>query len=370
MADELKVKKEEFLRLHSPLKIELHEVSKTEFRTRMDVSWDGLNWGFFARSINSPSVSPIVSPIDTCILASLPLQEFFTEFRTLQLPFKKASARLRVSPEGKRGLWLDLANLDIKSLLQDKVLIEKFSKLLGFQEPEKLDNFEIGQKRKKIQWRDSEKRYSLGEPESSTWINTYALDPEDLHKKNILPKNLFCHVGGFSQTGPQSLELITRILNQYFNQKNQLARAPRRTLLEFGSGYGSLTIPISAFCKSVIALEISELAVTGLKQSLDLHKITNVEIRSGDFQRKKNLDFISTSTLTSVLVNPPRSGVGDLFNNLTAQIEEVIYMSCHLESFNLDSEILKTKGFSLDEAHLINQFPYTPHSEWLTFWRR
>ncbi|MCB0393206.1 MAG: RNA methyltransferase, partial [Bdellovibrionales bacterium] len=107
--------------------------------------------------------------IKNCIQLSPPLQEWFQKFRSL-LPdwLELGSFRLRVSPSGRRGVWMDLPNLTVKTALEEKTWLRSISEVAVV---------EIGQRRKRL---NSEKM-KLEDSRADHWFETYVKDNERWH---------------------------------------------------------------------------------------------------------------------------------------------------------------------------------------------
>jgi len=71
---------------------------------------------------------------------------------------QKGWVRLRVSPTGEKGIGLDFAHTDIQWLFEEKTIL---SRLLA------LAFVEVGQRRKKLIWSETESRFRLVNPELS-----------------------------------------------------------------------------------------------------------------------------------------------------------------------------------------------------------
>jgi 23S rRNA (uracil1939-C5)-methyltransferase len=343
LAEQQKIKVEEFLKLAAGIgarmdKVKVHSLSEGFLRTRLELTWNQDHWGFWSKDRNS------LLHIMECHQIDPLLNEFFQKFKLIRWPMKKASVRLRMSPEKAFGVWLDLANEDVKNLFESKLELHALLKIA---------EVEIGQRRKQLVFEEG--RFRLKDPYYQKWISTFV---------NKVELELFSLIGGFSQTGPLAVQKIAEILEQFLNQ------AESQQILEFGSGFGTLTLPAAAGGKrKVLALEVDERSTIALERSLKLHKITSVEILRGDFQ-KKILAPECISEIDTYLVNPPRSGVQNLLHQMPRNIKNLVYMSCFLESFLKDAEVLKAQGFEMKEAHLIDQFPQTSHTEWMSLWQR
>lgn len=316
-------------------KLQVHSLGEGFLRTRLDLTWQNDHWGFW----NSEKSQ--VTAIEVCQQVTAPLQQFFQDFRKIHWPVSKASARLRVSPDGVHGVWLDFANEDIKEL---------FSEVKTLQALSEIAKIEVGQRRKSLHWDGS--RWRLKDPLYEPWTSTFVQGEE---------QKLWSLIGGFSQTGPSAQRVISKILEEL------LIKVNCRSLLEFGAGFGALTLPAAAQgSRKIYALEFEQRSVLGLEKTLQDYEIASVEILCGDYQKKAPPEVV----VDTYLVNPPRSGIGNLFASIPSGVKNLIYMSCYPESFFKDTELLRSQGFRGIEAHLIDQFPQTPHSEWMSLWTR
>ncbi len=320
------------------LKVIVHNLGDGFLRTRMELTWQNSHWGFWSKEKND------LLAIGECHQLEPRLNDFYQNFKKLEWPLKKASVRLRLSPSGKFGIWLDLANEDVKMLFDERLLLHKCLQMA---------EVEIGQRRKKLVF--EVERFRLKDPVYDNWISTFVSGKE-------IP--LASLIGGFSQTGPIATKVIAGLI------ESLLDKTQAQYILEFGSGFGTLTLPSAGKNRrKVLALEVDERSVEALHLSLKQNQINSVEVLRGDFQRKNFVDE-RLQKVDCFLVNPPRSGVQNLLQDIPENVKSLIYMSCFEESFFKDSENLKAQGFILNEAHLIDQFPQSPHTEWMSLWIR
>lgn len=318
----------------------------SHLRDRLDFSLQEGRLGLYSKDRKN------ILDIEVCAQLSPPLQAWLTEVRKISWPFTKGSLRLRIGPQGQRGIWLDFANIDIKALLEEKTLLRDLQKNAFV---------EIGQRRKVPVWNGQE--YKLKDPEHHVWFQTWMQER---------PVDLYCQVASFTQPSLQSNKLICDTVNEWIRS------FPRARLIEFGSGIGNLTLPALAAAESVTACEIDELSLEGLRKSLenlppDLQSLrSRLTIHRGDFQKKLLQDF---SAFDGVIANPPRSGLLNFLSpleQLTAnkRPQFFIYMSCFPESMVVDLERLKNCDYQILKTILVDQFPQTSHYEVLTLLQR
>jgi tRNA (uracil-5-)-methyltransferase len=86
------------------------------------------------------------------------------------------------------------------------------------------------------------------------------------------------------------------------------------------------------------------------------------------FNRLKEIDLKSYD-FSTVLVDPPRSGLDEGTIELISNIENIIYISCNPETLARDLETL-TNTHDVVEAAMYDQFPHTEHVESGVFLKR
>jgi len=348
--------------------LEWLDIGPFHFRDRVDLTYDSGRYGFYDREHRQ------IFAVLECPILSPALWELFQALTKITLPIKKGSVRLRVTPKAasevgawkqmasENGIWLDFANDDVKYLFEEKNTLHELMKL-GF--------VEVGQRRKSLQW-DGE-RFRLKDPEYRPWMATYFYPLGVVEPVEVALQTL---VGSFSQTGVPAVRAVAKQIHKYLSTAAVSSAKPSETWIEFGSGSGSLTFPLLGHAGKVIACEIDEMAVEGLRQTLalefsqNLGLVSRIEIRTGDFQMNEIMNF---SDIDGVLLNPPRSGLKKFLNPLLeipppARPKKIIYMSCFLDSFLHDTEVLQAAGYVMKKLSLIDQFPHTPHLELLSYW--
>ncbi len=309
-------------------------------RDRADLVWEEGRLGLYGLEERAGIVD-----LPACPMMSSALEQFFIEYRQRVPPFvRKGSVRLRVSPAGARGVWLDFANADVKALFDEKEYLRWLMRLAFV---------EIGQRRKALVWREDTDSPKLVDPILQPWFETYSADG------SAIP--LFGPVGGFSQTGfAANRELVGVVCEM-------AALAGAREWLELFSGNGNFALALAARGFAVEAVEFDELALAGLEMSLLAYPELRERLkfsRADVYLQEKKLPPLGGRGL---LVDPPRAGLRELLARLRAgdRPEHLIYVSCHSESFTMDSRELLALGYRLRELVGVDQFPHSNHSEWV-----
>lgn len=280
------------------------------------------------------------------------LHKAFEDFQKLHWSFQKASFRLRVNSKKEKGLWLDISNLDVKGLLENRPLVEDLLHIFP--------RVEVGQRFKTLAIKE---RPRLLEFPPETWFETF------FQKHNILLKT---YIGGFTQP---SL-LYNKKIIEHLNTWTQNLK-PQHTL-ELGAGIGNLSFPLLTNSNRLTAFENSGPALEGFSATLeslpeDLQKEFDerLKIVQGDFQLVTStpLELLGTH-YDLIFCNPPRSGLMGFATTIEKlRPKNLIYMSCYPESMEKDLQILKA-NYAIEEASLVDQFPRSKHYEALILLKR
>ncbi|MCE3047292.1 tRNA (uridine(54)-C5)-methyltransferase TrmA [Helicobacter kayseriensis] len=148
-----------------------------------------------------------------------------------------------------------------------------------------------------------------------------------------------------------------------------------KDLLELYCGGGNFTIPLSQKFRRVFATEVAKSSIKALDQNLILNNINNVFCArlSGEetikalnfersFRRLEGIDLLGYE-FSHLLIDPPRSGVGDeKMLNFMGRFSNIIYISCNPSTLKKDLEALK-QTHQISKIVLFDQFPYTHHLE-------
>jgi 23S rRNA (uracil1939-C5)-methyltransferase len=315
--------------------IQLHSCGTFGVRDRVDLTIEGNQIGLM--DLRNGALIDITA----CPMMSPTLEAWFREFRAdLPIGIKKGSVRLRVGPSGKRGVWLDFANLDVKMLFDEKKWLQGLLQK---------SFVEIGQRRKVLA--ESENKLVLKDPQPAAWFETY------LNK----PVELFCHVGSFTQPGFKANETLVEIV------KRNLLAAGCRKWLELGSGIGNFTLPLAQMSESVIAVELDTLSASCLRLNSKNHGLGNIEILNSDYR-----NFSGGGKVDAVLCDPPRSGLGSFVEWLGLQnsVTTIIYVTCFAKSFAQDARELGRYGFMIENLEAVDQFPQSSHCEYVARFRK
>ncbi len=310
---------------------------ESRVRDRADLVWekrDGrMHLGLYARD------SRDVVDIENCPMMTTPLEMFLVAFRAKAPPISRGSVRLRVSPSGERGVWLDFANNDVKTLFEEKEYLKWLSSIAFV---------EIGQRRKALIWKDGQPK--LTDPVLKPWFESYDADGK------AIP--LYGPVGGFSQTGFAANKALIQAVAE------AVAQSKTRSWLELFCGNGNFTVALAARGYAIEAVEMDELAIEGLRLSNPAIPVHRADV----YLKTKSLPALSGRGL---LVDPPRAGLRETLKLLETgeKPPAIVYISCFTDVFIRDCEKLSELGYAVESLVGVDQFPQSPHAEWVALLR-
>tara|TARA_R110001583_G_scaffold3212_5_gene21005 strand:- start:1011 stop:2099 length:1089 start_codon:yes stop_codon:yes gene_type:complete len=145
-------------------------------------------------------------------------------------------------------------------------------------------------------------------------------------------------------------------------------------LLELYCGNGNFTLALSDQFDRVLATEIAKVSVNSAQYNLQLNGIDNVSIarlsseefteamhKVRPFRRLREIDLDSYN-FSTVLVDPPRSGLDEGTRALVQNYRCILYISCNPDTLERDLDAL-IQTHSIQRMALFDQFPYTQHKE-------
>ena len=148
----------------------------------------------------------------------------------------------------------------------------------------------------------------------------------------------------------------------------------RGDLIELYCGNGNFTMALAPLFKRVLATEISKSSVKAAQHNLSVNRIDNVAIvrMSSDeistalaggraFNRLKHLP-LDDYRFTTLLVDPPRSGLDDVTLALARRFDNILYISCNPQTLHANIAELND-SHRIAALALFDQFPYTHHLE-------
>ncbi len=152
------------------------------------------------------------------------------------------------------------------------------------------------------------------------------------------------------------------------------AHDSNRDFLELYCGNGHFTIALAPLFRKCLATEISKSSVAAAHVNMAANSVDNVvtarlsaeelcdALDGGrEYTRLKDVDLDSYD-LSTILVDPPRAGMGDEVSAFCSRFDRIVYVSCNPETLARDCKILR-QTHDIKRFAVFDQFPYTPHVE-------
>lgn len=163
-------------------------------------------------------------------------------------------------------------------------------------------------------------------------------------------------VFSFFQTNSLGAEVL------YSKAREYIGMTKDKLIFDLYSGTGTIAQIVAPVAKKVIGVEIVEEAVEAARENAKLNGLTNCEFHAGDVL--KCIDEIKEQP-DLIIVDPPRDGINPkaLQKIIDFGVERLVYISCKPTSLARDLELLQEKGYRVEKACAVDQFPGTLHTE-------
>lgn len=145
-------------------------------------------------------------------------------------------------------------------------------------------------------------------------------------------------------------------------------------LLELYCGNGNFTIALAPNFQRVLATEIAKSSVRAAQHNLAANAVENVKMvrmssaeistaLSGgrEFRRLRDV-ALADYRFSTLLVDPPRSGLDAGTLELAKRFDNILYISCNPETLRANIAALQS-SHGIAALALFDQFPYTHHLE-------
>lgn len=135
------------------------------------------------------------------------------------------------------------------------------------------------------------------------------------------------------------------------------------TAVELYCGSGLFSLPLARRFERVVAVESNTDSLNFLQRSMELARITNLEIFEGKV--RQFLKARPDTRADLVLIDPPRSGIkGSLISQIASLCRSrIVYVSCNPSTLARDLAALLQSGFQIDSVTGLDVFPQTHHVE-------
>ena len=145
-------------------------------------------------------------------------------------------------------------------------------------------------------------------------------------------------------------------------------------LLELYCGNGNFSLALAPHFNKVLATEIAKSSVQSAQHNIALNQIDNLDIirmsaeefteavqGKRQFSRLKGIDLASYDCRT-ILVDPPRSGLDELTEQMVTDYDNIIYISCNPTTLAANLKHI-CNSHEITKFAMFDQFPYTDHLE-------
>ena len=135
-----------------------------------------------------------------------------------------------------------------------------------------------------------------------------------------------------------------------------------KVVFDLYSGTGTIAQIMAPVAKKVIGIEIVEEAVEKARENAKLNNLDNVEFIAGDVL--KAVDELKEKP-DLIVIDPPRDGIHPKAINKIIDFnpEVFVYVSCNPVTLVRDLKVFIERGYNVEKAKCMDQFPRTPHVE-------
>lgn len=167
----------------------------------------------------------------------------------------------------------------------------------------------------------------------------------------------------FFQTNTYSAEVLYRTARDYvgdLGKQGKNGNAP--IVFDLYSGTGTIAQLMAPVAGKVIGVEIVEEAVEAAKKNARLNGLDNCDFIAGDVL--KVLDNIEEKP-DMIILDPPRDGIHPkaLPKIIDYGVDRIVYISCKPTSLARDLEVFLERGYRVEKAVAVDQFPWTANCE-------
>ncbi len=172
----------------------------------------------------------------------------------------------------------------------------------------------------------------------------------------------------FFQTNSRGAEVLYQTAREYISGYIQSENAedsdpmPDKIVFDLYSGTGTIAQLMAPVAKKVIGVEIVEEAVEAAKKNAKLNGLYNCEFIAGDVL--KVLDIVEEKP-DLIILDPPRDGIHPkaLDKIIRYGVDHILYISCKPTSLVRDLEAFLERGYQVERAVAVDQFPWTANVE-------
>jgi 23S rRNA (uracil-5-)-methyltransferase RumA len=163
----------------------------------------------------------------------------------------------------------------------------------------------------------------------------------------------------FFQTNTFGAEKLYSMVREFAGDIND------KVVFDLYSGTGTIAQIMAPVAKKVIGIEIVEEAVEKARENANLNNLDNVEFIAGDVL--KAVDELKEKP-DLIVIDPPRDGIHPKAINKIIDFnpDVFVYVSCNPVTLVRDLKVFIERGYKIEKAKCMDQFPRTPHVEVVT----
>ncbi len=139
----------------------------------------------------------------------------------------------------------------------------------------------------------------------------------------------------------------------------------KQRVLDLYCGIGNFSLPLARYAAQVLGVEGEQRQVDRARDNAGRNAIGNCEFRVADLSRIDGTESWLRDGWDRVLLDPARSGAMEIVQQIASiGAQRIVYVSCHPGTLARDAgELVKTHGYRLEAAGIIDMFPHTAHVE-------
>ncbi len=187
---------------------------------------------------------------------------------------------------------------------------------------------------------------------------------QDYFYEELLGLRFKVSVFSFFQTNSYGAEVLYETARSYIGELGSGSPdgTPDKVVYDLYSGTGTIAQLMAAAADKVIGVEIVEEAVLAARKNAEMNGLTNCEFIAGDVL--KALDEIPEKP-DFIILDPPRDGIHPkaLGKIIAYGVERIVYISCKPTSLVRDLAVFLERGYQVERAVAVDQFPWTGNIE-------
>ncbi len=183
---------------------------------------------------------------------------------------------------------------------------------------------------------------------------THVLYGQEFFYEELLGLKFKISTFSFFQTNSLGAQVLYQTAREYIGD----SASPDKVVYDLYSGTGTIAQLMAPVSKKVIGVEIVEEAVEAAKQNAAENGLTNCEFIAGDVL--KVLDNIEEKP-DLIILDPPRDGIHPKALNkiIDYGVDRIVYISCKPTSLVRDLDVFLERGYKVERAVAVDQFPWT-----------